>query len=355
MVGMEQGGTEATQSRATQSRGLSGPAPSSLASSLPPPVTAAAPSLGVQEQPLLPPVEAKPPAPMVSHRSVAGSAAASTWYRTDQQRQRSVYRRANPWYRRLARGLIGLALLTAGALGLYAGAGALQDYIDRDRLPSPGAEVPEFLSTSFLITSSAPAPELDGTLTIDVSTRAFEFVGGVAGPQSGVQVVSPDGTRVYVREGSGGWHVAGDGDAVYPSLMRAIPYLLAVDGADDVLVNRLRKGYVELVDKTVEGVDDDSRARYEMTLDTRSFSADYPLQWQSFRDDVVPAIGEGPAVPVTMWVDEQHVVVRLRSADSSWAWERLTYADTRFAPFDPSSAVAPTAFETTPTTQPPPG
>src|SRR3954453_23077895 len=49
-------------------------------------------------EPTLPNAEARAPVPMVSHSPVVG---ASTWYRTDQQRYKSVYRRANPWYRRL--------------------------------------------------------------------------------------------------------------------------------------------------------------------------------------------------------------------------------------------------------------
>ena len=109
-----------------------------------------------------------------------------------------------------------------------------------------------------------------------------------------------------------------------------MPYLLGVDDADDVLENRLRKGYVDLVDETTEGVDPDDRERYEMALNTDDYSADYPLQWQDFDRSVIPAIDEGDAVPVTMWIDDDHVVVRLRD-ETHWAWERLTYSDERFA------------------------
>ena len=92
---------------------------------------------------------------------------AATWYRSDEDRAKSVYRRANPWYRRLARGIIGLGFLSAAAVGLYFGARAVQDYLERDRLPASGADVPDIRATSFLISSTAPAPSVDGTLTID--------------------------------------------------------------------------------------------------------------------------------------------------------------------------------------------
>ena len=69
--------------------------------------------------PLLPNVEARAPVPMMSHTPVVG---ASTWYRTDQQRYKSVYRRANPWYRRLARAVFGSAMIAVLAGFLYFGA-----------------------------------------------------------------------------------------------------------------------------------------------------------------------------------------------------------------------------------------
>ena len=111
------------------------------------------------------------------------------------------------------------------------------------------------------MTSSSPAPELVGTITFDTASHAFEFVGGGSAtdprPQSGLEVVSPDGTRVYVRENGGGWREPAEGDDDVAAIMRAVPYLLGVDDADDILENRLRKGYVDLVDEATEGVDPD--------------------------------------------------------------------------------------------------
>jgi hypothetical protein len=290
--------------------------------------------------PSLPNVEARPPVPMASHTPVVG---ASTWYRNDQQRYKSVYRRANPWYRRVGRAVVGLAMIAVLAGLLYVGAQQMQDYLNRDKLPKPGQDAPQFASTSFLVTSSAPAPELNGTITFDTASRAFEFVGGGGenGPQAGLEVVSPDGTRVYVRRNGGGWSVPADGDDDVAAIMRAAPYLLGVNDPDDVLEKQLRKNFIELIDETTEGVKPYARERYEMEVDTGNYSADYPLQWSDFEERVIPGIAQSSAVPITMWTDDDHVVVRLRDDQTHWAWERLTYTDERFVPIDPAGVAAP--------------
>lgn len=269
--------------------------------------------------------------------SLAPGQRTAAWYRTDQQRYRSVYKRANPWYRRVARGVTGLAIVAIVGAGLYFGAHAVQDYLGRDRLPSPGQEAASFASTSFLIRSEAPAPEVDGTITLDTATGSFEFVGGAGGPQSGIEIVSPDGARTYLRANGGGWRPVTTDDPDVVAVTRTIPYLLAVDDADDILENRLRKGYVELIDQTTEGADRDSRERYEMQLDTLTYGSDYPLQWQTYRETVVPGMAEANDVPLTMWIDDSNVVVRLRDEQSNWTWERLAYSDQRFVPVDPAA------------------
>lgn len=289
--------------------------------------------------PTLPNVEARPPVPMVSHAPVVG---ASTWYRTDQQRYKSVYRRANPWYRRVGRVVVGLTVIVVLAGLLYFGAQQVQDYVNRDKLPKPGQEAPQFASTSFLVSSSSPAPELVGTITVDTASHAYEFVGGVDGPQSGLEIVSPDGTRVYVRQGDGGWREPADEDDNVAAIARAMPYLLGVNDADDVLESKLRKHYIDLIDETTEGVDPDALERYEMAVDTDDYSSDNPLQWQEYQDRVVPGAVQSDAVPVTMWIDDNHVVVRLRDDESHWAWERLTYTDEPFVTIDPGSVAVPT-------------
>ena len=123
-----------------------------------------------------------------------------------------------------------------------------------------------------------------------------------------------------------------------------------------MLENRLRKGYVDLIDETTEGVDPDARQRYEMALDTDDYSADYPLQWQDFEETVIPGVAEADAVPLTMWIDDEHVVVGLRDDQTHWAWERLAYSDQRFVPIDPAGVATPVPAPATepavPTTTP---
>jgi hypothetical protein len=301
-------------------------------SAFPPPRVESSEQPPVPQLPSAPP---KAPVPLGVAPASPAAAARSAWYRSDQQRYRSVHRRANPWYRRLARGIVGLALLAILAGGLYFGARALQDYLGRDQLPSPGQDAAPFGSTSFLVKSSPPAPALDGTFTIDTASSAFEFVGSPGGPQAGLDVVSPDGSRLYLRTDLGEWRSTDAGDARVTPVTEALPYLLGVRDADDVLENRLRKeGLVTLDDETSEGTGSDELERYEMSLDTLDYATAYPLQWDTYRSEVVPAMAEGHAVPLTMWIDDDNVVVRLR--DANWSWERLAYSDAPFAPVDPT-------------------
>jgi hypothetical protein len=90
-----------------------------------------------------------------------------------------------------------------------------------------------------------------------------------------------------------------------------------------------------------------------MAIDTDNYSSDYPLQWQDFEDRVIPGAVQGDAVPVTMWIDGDHVVVGLQDDETHWAWERLAYSDERFTPIDPGGVAVPAASSApTPTTAP---
>src|SRR5690606_14926609 len=262
---------------------------------------------------------------------------AATWYRSDEERAKSVYRRANPWYRRLARGVVGLAFLGVAAVGAYAGARAIQNYLERDQLPAQGAEIPDIRATSFVVLAAAPAPAVDGTLTLDATTRAFEFVGRATGPQSGLQVVSPDGTTVYVRRGAAPWRAATDGEGDATAVRTAVAYLADDDSADDILTNRLRRGFVELLTEVGEGTGDDRLTRYEMAVDTERFARDFPLQWQEYRSDAVPGAEPIADGRVTIWLDGDDVLMRVEDQQSNWSWERLTYSEQPFQPVDPAN------------------
>jgi len=262
---------------------------------------------------------------------------ATSHYRSDQARSKSVRRRANPWYRRLARGVIFLGIVGLLGVGLYYGARELRDYLNRDTLPAQAADVPEFASTTFQVRSSPAAPNLDGTLTLDVRTRAYEYVGRPAGTHSGTQVVSPGGGEGFIRVGNQPWRRAGSDDPVVDEIAEAIPYLIGFDNVDALLTSQMRRGYVDLDTRVTEGTGRSELTRYEMTFDTREFADDYPLQWLTFTARAIPGIAESPSVPITIWLDVDDLVVRLRDSETNWAWERLAYSDDGFEPMDPSA------------------
>jgi hypothetical protein len=264
---------------------------------------------------------------------------ADTWYRSDHARTKSVRRRANPWYRRLGRGVVALTVLAALGFGLYLGAREVQDYVERDRLPSAGVEVPPIRATSFQVRSSSPAPEVDGTLTIDTASRAFEFVGRNGGPQAGIQAVSTGSSTVYIRVSDGDWRLPEPTDPLAGDLNEVVRYLSDDDTSDAILTNRLRRGYVDLSEQATEGLGDNELTRYELEIDTEGFSTQYPLQWQEFQDRAIPGVSKTRTLPVIIWLDTDSVLVRVRDEQTNWSWERLTYADTPFSPDDPAAAL----------------
>ncbi len=289
--------------------------------------------------PMLPHMETTTTPPTMMATVATPTRGGDTWYRTDQDRFRSVHRRANPWYRRLARGVIGVAFLTAAGIGLFFAARLVQDYLDRDRLPSQGADVPTIRATSFEIRSTAPAPQLDGTLTLDAATRAFEFVGRGSGSQAGVQVVSPDGVEVYTRVGSGSWQRAVGTNPIVSDVVRAVEYLADDDSADDILTTELRRGYVDLIERVEIGSGDDELRRYDVRIDTRSFEAASPLQYQLFEDEALPGVPAVRGLVVSITLDRDDVLVAVDDAGSNWSWQRLTYSGEPFAPIDPADTI----------------
>ena len=274
---------------------------------------------------------------------VRPSPGAGTWYRTDHERTKSLRRRVDPWYRRLARSVIAVCLLGGLGAGLYFGAVAVQDYVGRDRLPSVGADVPEIRSTSFLITSRPPGPVVDGTLTIDTTSGAFAFDGRVGGAQAGIQVVGPDRSSAFVRRPPGEWELMTDDEAEqaqlrHRDLVRVVQYLSDDDTADAILTDTVRNDYVELIEQTTEGLSDNERTRYDLEIDTLALSIDSPADWQSFLRDAIPDAPEVRDLGVTMWLDADGVLVRVASSDDRWSWERLAYSADAFVPEDPTSA-----------------
>ena len=79
-----------------------------------------------------------------------------------------------------------------------------------------------------------------------------------------------------------------DGDEDVAAVMRSCRICFGVNDADDILEKQLRKHFIELTDEATEGAKPNARERYEMTVDTRDYSADYPLQWGDFQERVDP-------------------------------------------------------------------
>lgn len=258
-------------------------------------------------------------------------------YRSTDERNRSVYRRANPWYRRLARGVIATTLIGALGVGVYLGARELRDYLNRDRLPAAGPEVPTIRSTSILVTSTTPTLQLQGTVTFDVDTGAFEFLGTPGSPDAGVRLTSTDGTTVY-REDGAEWALLPPEDVRAATVRAAIRALDDDETADAILVNRLRRGYVDLVRQVEEGTGDDELTRYDIALGLTQFADAFPVQWSEFREDAIPGVAPSRRHVVSIWLDTEDVLVRLDDPATGWSWQRLSYGPSAFEAFEPAPA-----------------
>lgn len=246
-------------------------------------------------------------------------------YRSDRDRQRRVYRRANPLWHRFARAVVALGIITAVGIGVLLGVREIRNFLDRDRLPTAGVEIPDIRWSTYAIASTSPAPTLSGTLTIDRVTGAFEYVEAPSAFRVGVQIVSPDGVSAFVQRGDSAWLPTGDSDLTVGEVRRAITFLDGIDSADAILENRLRRGYIDLVRQGSEGVDDNERTRYELLLNTAAYSDDYPLQWSNYREEVIPGVVVGRDVPVVMWIDRDNVITQFSAPQSNWEWQRLDY------------------------------
>ena len=267
----------------------------------------------------------------------APAGAAASVYRSRDERNRSVYRRANPWYRRLARGLIATCLFGAAAIGIYVGARYVQDWLDRDQIPAAGPEVPDVEQTSILITSTAEQIPLQGTLTFDATTGAYEFVGLAGSPNATDSLTSPDGNEVFAQTTGGLWTPVDPSEPVVQSIDRAIAYLRDDATADAILTNRLRRGYIDLVDQVDEGDDDEiQRTRYELSLDLAAFAEAFPLQWQDFQETAIPGVDDVNNHAVTLWLDDEEVLVGVDDPSTGWSWQRLSYSSAPFQATTPA-------------------
>ena len=231
-----------------------------------------------------------------------------------------------------------MAILGGLGVAVYFGAREVQDYLDRDRLPSPGAETPDIVQSTFVVRSTVGEAPLEGTLTVDFDSGAYEFVGTPGSPNAADNLTSPDGEEVFAQNGSNTWQPVDPAAPVIASIDRVIALLSNDDTADAILTNRLRRGYVDLVREIDEGEGDDLRTRYDLELQLAAFADNFPLQSQDFHRDAIPGIAEDSRHAVTIWVDSDDVLVGVEDAATGWAWERIDSSPSSFAAFQPTAS-----------------
>lgn len=272
---------------------------------------------------------------IVKARSAEPRSPTGTWYRNDQDRTKSVRRRANPWYRNLARVVVGLAVLTGLTIGTVFVVREIREALRSESLPPAEADTPMIQSTSFEVRSAAPAPDVDGTITLDVETGAYEFIGRGSGVQAGIQIVSPSGGSVFVRRDDGDWQLAATTDRV-ASDVQSVAALLADDhNVDEILTTEVRDNFAEAVDRTEIGSGDDQIVRYEVVIDTEAYDDRFPQEFEQFVGEVVPGAAATDDLTITMWIDDENVLVQVRDESGGWSWERLAYSEQPFTPVDP--------------------
>jgi hypothetical protein len=228
-----------------------------------------------------------------------------------------------------------VCFIGAAGLGVYVGARAIQDYVNRDSLPAADEEVPTIQSSTVLITSTGTPLALQGTLSFDTSSGSYEFTGLAGSPNATDRVSSPDGETVYILNPNATWTIASGDEEIVASVEAAVDLLSDNTTADAILTDRIRRGYVELLDETEEGLEPAQLTRYDIALDLDGFAESFPLQWDEFRTDAIPGATEESPHEISMWLDDDAVLVRVRDEQSGWSWERLMYSDGEFVAFRP--------------------
>lgn len=259
----------------------------------------------------------------------------ATSFLGDPARSRRVYRLANPWYRQLLRGVIACGMIAVVGAGLFFGARLLQDLTSDDVLPEVGATPPAVQSSVFEVRSVAPGPLVDGTLTVDMATGAFEFLGRPSGSQPAAEAVSPDGESVFVRRSDGGWQLAASNDALAIDVRHAARFLIGTDSLDAVLTAPLRDGLLELRNRSDAGPADDRLTRYDVELDTQGFATEHPAEFEAFGQQIVPDTPVSQDLDVTVWVDERDLLVQMDVDAAGWAWQRIADSADPFEPDNP--------------------
>ena len=232
--------------------------------------------------------------------------------------------------------MAGALIAAVAGGGLYLGAREFEEWWNRDRLPPLGVDTPTIRTANFVVNSESPAPALDGRLTLDTATGAFEFVGRDEGADAGWHAISLDGSDVDIRFGDGEWRLATPNESIAERARTVASYLRKSKGVD-LLLPGIARRHIELVQQETDVTTAGTWTRYDILFDTGSFADENLLEWTEFRRDAVPGVTELSALPITLWVDDEGVLVRLVDDTTGWRWERLAYTSEPFAPTDPAA------------------
>lgn len=247
-------------------------------------------------------------------------------YRAESEREALVHRTADPWWRRILRFFILLAILAAVSIGGYFAVDALSDYIGRDRLPPPGVDSAEVRSATYHVQYGPPVGGLVGDITVDHGGGAYRFQGAAGTDLAGIEIVGDGAGRLALRRDGGPWEL-GWSDPRAESLVGLATYLDVVD-TDDILTTTWRDGYVSLDDREkdvpVAGVD--ATTMYAMLFDAARYEADHPFQWNEWVATVLPVPTAVDDTAVTVWVDEDGVIRAFESTAAELRWERVAYS-----------------------------
>ncbi|MGH9134840.1 MAG: hypothetical protein ACRDZZ_12955, partial [Ilumatobacteraceae bacterium] len=219
-----------------------------------------------------------------------------------------------------------VAILGGLAIGAYFAVDALRDYLDRDRLPSPGVDSAEVQSATYHVRSGPAGSQLVGDITVDHAGGAYRFQGAPDTDLAGIEVVGDAAGRLALRLDGGAWEL-GWSDPRAETLPALAAYLGVVD-TDDVLTTTWRDGYVAIDDRArdvaVAGVDETTM--YSIEFDAARYESDHPFQWNEWVATVIPMQASIDDTLVTVWVDGDGVIRALESVAAELRWERITYS-----------------------------
>jgi hypothetical protein len=247
-------------------------------------------------------------------------------YRPESEREALLHRRANPWWRRMLRMLVLLVILGGLLTAGYFGIDALSDYVDRDRLPSPGVDSAEVRSASYRVQFGPAVGGLAGDITVDHASGTFRFQGAAGTDLAGVEIVGDAAGQLALRRDGGAWEL-GWSDPRDSRLVGLAMYLDVVD-TDDVLTTTWRDGYVSIDDreKGVAFAGVDETTMYSMLFDGARYSTDHPFQWNEWIATVLPLPTAADDTVLTVWVDSDGVIRGFENAAAELRWERVTYS-----------------------------